>query len=50
MQEYAEWAPRGGGEAQNAFCSATVWSQLPGDTRRALQQPSAAGKSSDSTH
>lgn len=30
--------------AQNAFCSATVWSQLPGDTRRALQQLSAAEK------
>lgn len=32
MQEYAEWAPRG--TTQNAFCSATVWSQLPSDIRQ----------------
>lgn len=38
MQKYAEQAPWG--MAQNAFCSATVWSQLPSDARRALQQPS----------
>lgn len=42
MQKYAEWAPRG--MTQNAFCSATVWSQFPSDTRRVLQQPSDTEK------
>lgn len=42
MQQYAERAPRG--TPRNTFCSATVWSQLPSDTRHALRQPSATEK------
>lgn len=34
----------GGDTTQNAFSTATVWSQLPGDGRHALQQLSATEK------